>query len=72
VTEIWVRHIDEPDGFYLGETSVEKVDDVTKMLVRWGLHAYDREWSQESDFTGQFTQQGRHIVFEVILGWTDE
>jgi len=72
VTEVWVRHVDEVDGYFLTNTEVEKVDDVIAMLTRWGLHAYDREWSQESDFTGQFTQQGRHIVFEILLGWGED
>lgn len=65
MTEVRVRHVDDPHESSLGDVPFEDIESVIPTLKRWGVYAGEQ---YEDGMSGQFTVDESGAYFEVVVG----
>ena len=69
MTEIRIRHIDEPDGATLGDVPFGDIDNVIPQLQRWGVNLAGDGTVDNSRLSGTFDYDPAtgKAFFEVLI-----
>lgn len=68
-TQVKIRADWETDAKPLGEVEFDKIDDVIRKVLSWGIADY--EALGEDDLFGQFVVNDREAYFEIVIATED-
>lgn len=70
MTQIRIRHEDEPVGAILGDVPFADVDSVIRLLKMWGVKILaDGDYANHDEYSGEFVYDAdsREVYFEVEI-----